>query len=60
MPPDLREAMNLHPGDTLVMNYSEGILWVAKLTAALVVPRNKAAAILDKLFPDKVPANGTD
>lgn len=60
MPPDLREAMNLHAGDTLVMNYSEGVLWVVKLTPSIVIPRAKVAAILDKLFPQKESSNGSD
>ena len=57
IPQDIREAMQLLPGDHIIMNYSHGILWAVRVTKDVLIPREKVAAIFDKLFPDKVPAD---
>lgn len=60
IPPDLREQMHLNPGDHFAMNYAHGILWMVKLTPDTFIPREKVMLILEKLFPSKVPKDGTD
>lgn len=53
IPPDIREMMELNPGDTLAMNFSHGVLWAVKITKDVIITREKVAAVFDKLFPDK-------
>ena len=60
MPPDLRDEMNLTPGDVLVMNFSDGVLWAAKVTSQLIIPRATADRIINRLFSDKGKTNGAD
>lgn len=57
IPPDIREMMELVPGDTLAMNFSHGVLWAVKVTKDIIITREKVAAVFDKLFPDKVDLN---
>jgi len=60
IPPDIRAEMKLLPGDHIIMNYSHGMLWVAKINKDIIMPREAVSAIFDKLFPDKEDKNGTD
>lgn len=60
IPPDLREAMGLVPGDHFYLNFMEGVLWVVKVTPETVIPREKVSRIMNKLFPGKDTANGSD
>jgi hypothetical protein len=59
LPPDIREITGVHPGDYLLMNFDHGILWMVKADKSVVFDRKKVSAIFDKLFPDKVDANGS-
>jgi hypothetical protein len=56
IPPDIRELAGLVEGDTMLMNYEFGIIWMVKAVKHLVFDRKKVSAIFDKLFPDKVDA----
>jgi antitoxin component of MazEF toxin-antitoxin module len=53
LPPDIREAMNLTPGDTLALNFQHGVMWAVKVTPGMIATREKVARIFDELFPDK-------
>jgi antitoxin component of MazEF toxin-antitoxin module len=53
IPPDLREAMQLTPGDTVAINFRYGVLWAKKITAGMIANRDTVAKIFDELFPDK-------
>jgi hypothetical protein len=60
VPPDLREAMKLVPGDVLAMNVEHGLLWAVKLTPSMVATRAQVAKIFDSLFPDKADADASE
>lgn len=53
IPPDIRTVMELQPGDTILMNFIEGVLWCRRATATMVINRERAGAIFEKLFADK-------
>lgn len=58
IPPDIRELMSLNPGDSMLMNCEDGVLWMVKATRSIVIDRTKMTAIFDKLYAEKVPSNG--
>src|ERR1700730_6352465 len=57
--PDIRALTGVPPGDYLLMNLDHGILWMVKAYKSVGYDRNKVSAIFDKLFPDKVDADGS-
>lgn len=59
LPPDLYEKAGLVPGDTVLMQYEFGIIWMVKATRSMIFDRTKVAKIFDSLFPDKVDADAS-
>ncbi len=60
IPPDIRERMQLVPGDVLALNFELGVLWAVKVTRNMVIDRKKVAAIFDKLFTDNGESDGSE
>lgn len=58
IPPDVRELMKLLPGDCILMNCDQGVLYMVKADKGMVINREKATAIFEKLFADKEPKDG--
>jgi antitoxin component of MazEF toxin-antitoxin module len=55
LPPDVREAMGLRPGDYLALNFQHGVLWAVKMTASMIVSREQVAKVYEHLYPAKEP-----
>lgn len=58
VPPDIRELMHFLPGDTILMNCDEGVLWMVRATKSMVIDRTKMSGIFDRLFADKRQTDG--
>lgn len=58
IPLDLREMLKLVPGDEMTMFCEGDILIMARARREHIIDRAKLSQIFDKLFPDKVEANG--
>jgi hypothetical protein len=50
--------MNFLPGDTVLMNCDQGVLWMVRATRQMVIDRKKMSTIFDRLFADKAGADG--
>jgi len=59
LPPDLYEQAGLVVGDTVLMQYEHGIIWMVRATKSVLFDRTKVAKIFDSLFPDKADADAS-
>jgi hypothetical protein len=50
--------MKFRIGDTLLLNCDQGVLYMVRATQGMVIDRDKATAIFEKLFRDKVGTDG--
>jgi len=55
IPPDIRELMHFKPGDVLLMNCDQGVLWVVRATKQMAIDRTKVTAIFERLYAEKRP-----
>lgn len=60
IPPDLREAMKLQPGDTVAINFQHGVCWFVKITSSMIANRDTVSKIFEELFPDKEKDNASE
>jgi antitoxin component of MazEF toxin-antitoxin module len=58
IPPDIRELMHFLPGDSILMNCDEGVLWIVRAQKTMVIDRKKMTAIFDRLYAEKREDNG--
>lgn len=58
IPPDIRELMHFQPGDTVLMNCDDGVLWAVRATKSMAIDRNKMSGIFDRLYAEKRTDNG--
>lgn len=60
IPPDIREAMALQPGDTLALNFQHGVMWVVKIQPSMIANREQVSKIFNELFPGKDIENASE
>lgn len=60
IPPDIRQAMGLRPGDVVMMNFSFGVMWCVRASADVIINRDKVAAVFDQLFAKEAKRNERD
>ena len=60
IPPDIRQAMGLRPGDVVMMNFSFGVMWCVRASADVIINREKVAAVFDQLFAKEAKRNDSN
>jgi len=57
IPPDIRQAMQLRPGDVVMMNFSFGVMWCVRASADVIINREKVSQVFEQLFAKEAKRN---